>query len=86
MRKLKRYYMSRFTRRQRKRLKRIFRNAALRGSVLGALLMMVIPAQVMGGTKSAVVMCSSERTTVSRIMTDIIISFGRIRGNRTVSE
>ena len=57
MRKLKRYYMSRFTRRQRKRLKRIFRNAALRGSVLGALLMMVIPAQVMGGTKSAVVMC-----------------------------
>ncbi len=49
MRKLKRYYMSRFTRRQRKRLKRIFRNAALRGSVLGALLMMVIPAQVMGG-------------------------------------
>ncbi len=57
MRKLKRYYMSRFTRRQRKRMKRIFRNAALRGSVLGALLMMVIPAQVMGGTKPAVVMC-----------------------------
>lgn len=57
MRKLKRYFMSKFTRRQRKRMKRIIRNAMIRGSVAGAMLMMVVPSQVMGGTKPAVIMC-----------------------------
>ena len=57
MRKLRRMFRTQFTRRQRKRMKRILKNAMLRGSVFGALTMIAVPSRIMGGSKPAVIMC-----------------------------